>query len=104
MSGTNHLSMPGNVITGVRDSLDQAAADANRLGERVGDAAADAGAALRDAAHVAGAAAAQAGHDVYVRGQRAGQGIAGQVEKQPVLSLLAAAAAGLFAGLLLARR
>ncbi len=104
MNETSHFSAPRHAAEVVHGSVNEAAADISELSERIGQSTADAGAAVRDATRVVGAAAAEAGHRVYEQGQRAGHGIANQVEKQPIISLLAAATAGLLAGLLLARR
>jgi ElaB/YqjD/DUF883 family membrane-anchored ribosome-binding protein len=87
-----------------RETADQAANAANDLSQRVSSAAADAGAAVRDATRKAASVASDMGQQVYERGQRVGSGLVEQVESQPLTSVMIAAAAGFFAGLLLARR
>ena len=101
MSETSHFSGSHKADEAVRGSAGQAAAAASEFGERVGQSAADAGAAVRDATRVVGDAATEAGHRAY---ERASRGIADQVEKQPIMSLVAAATVGLLAGRLLSRR
>lgn len=87
-----------------RDTMNNASDMANDISKRVGDAAADAGAAVRDATRKVSSKASDMGHQVYERGQHYGKTVTDQVENQPITSVLVAAAAGFFAGLLLSRR
>ncbi len=87
-----------------RETIDQAANAADNMTQRVSEAASDAGATVRDATRKVSAAAADVGGQVLERGQRVGKGVAEQVANQPITSVMLAAAAGLFVGLLLSRR
>jgi ElaB/YqjD/DUF883 family membrane-anchored ribosome-binding protein len=87
-----------------RDTLHTAANAADDISQRVGAAAADAGAAVRDAAKKVSAVASDFGQQTLERGNRYGKEVISQVESQPLTSVLIAAGAGFVAGLLLARR
>ena len=104
MSETSHFSKPAKAVDAAREGAGQAASAASDFGERLGQSAADAGDAVRDATRAVGDAATGVGPRAYETGQRAGQSLAEQVEKQPMMSLVAAATVGLLAGMLLARR
>ena len=71
---------------------------------KAGGTAANMGDAVRDAAQKVSAAATDFGQEAVARGTRYGQNVVEQVEAQPLTSVIIAAAAGLVAGLLIARR
>ena len=104
MSETDYDRSVRNISKDARHATDQATNVANDMSQRVGDAAADAGAAVREATRKVSAAAADYGSQVLERGQRVGKGMVEQVETQPITSVMVAAAAGFFVGLLIARR
>jgi ElaB/YqjD/DUF883 family membrane-anchored ribosome-binding protein len=60
--------------------------------------------ALRDAGRKVSATASELGENAYQFGSKTGAQIAHTVEEQPMASVLIAAALGLIAGMLLARR
>jgi ElaB/YqjD/DUF883 family membrane-anchored ribosome-binding protein len=79
-----------------------------KLGETASDAAARASAGMRDAirdgARKVDDATSEIGGDLYKRSQYIGRDIARHIESQPMSSVIIAAAAGIFTGMLLARR
>jgi ElaB/YqjD/DUF883 family membrane-anchored ribosome-binding protein len=85
-------------------AADAATKAMSEFGQKASEAAGDAGAAIRDASRKVGAAASDMGNDVYDRSRRMGRDAADRIQAQPVASVIVAAVAGLFAGLLIARR
>lgn len=104
MSETEYDRTMRQVGKEARQTVDQAANGVSDISHRVGEAAADAGAAVREATRKVSAAASDVGHQVLERGQRVTREVAGHVESQPLTSILVAAAAGFFVGMLLTRR
>ncbi len=88
----------------VQDAVDTAAAAAGSIAHDAGNAASEAAASVREAARKVGAAASDIGQEAVARGTRYGKTVVEEVEAQPMTFLVVAAAAGLVAGWLIARR